>query len=220
MTTLTGGKRWARLVETLFSATYLVVVVAVGWHLVTADNALQRLYGLMALILIGGDCFHLLPRLYYLWLGAGAQQALWLGLGKLVTSLTMTVFYVCLYWVYLLYYGLTATPLVQGLVYLLAVVRCAICLLPQNQWFCGGGTTRWRIYRNLPFLLLGLLIIGLYGGQVGSGGVNQFSTMSVAVSLSFAFYVPVVLFATRYPALGALMLPKTCVYVWIVLLGL
>ena len=37
--------------------------------------------------------------------------------------------------------------------------------------------------------------------------------------MSFACYIPVVLFADTVPAVGMLMIPKTCAYVWAVLIG-
>ena len=43
--------------------------------------------------------------------------------------------------------------------------------------------------------------------------------MWLAVSLSFAFYIPVVLWADAVPLMGMLMIPKTCAYVWIVWMG-
>ena len=43
--------------------------------------------------------------------------------------------------------------------------------------------------------------------------------MWLAVTLSFGFYIPVVLFADTIPVIGMLMIPKTCAYVWAVLMG-
>ena len=43
--------------------------------------------------------------------------------------------------------------------------------------------------------------------------------MAIAVFLSFAFYVPVVLWGTTIRIVGMLMIPKTLAYVWIVLIG-
>ena len=37
--------------------------------------------------------------------------------------------------------------------------------------------------------------------------------------LSFGFYIPVVLWAEVHPLIGMLMIPKTCAYVWTVLIG-
>lgn len=37
--------------------------------------------------------------------------------------------------------------------------------------------------------------------------------------LIVTFYIPVVLWADVSPMIGMLMLPKTCMYVWIVIMG-
>lgn len=43
--------------------------------------------------------------------------------------------------------------------------------------------------------------------------------MWLTIVLSFGFYIPVVLFAGTIPAIGMLMIPKTCAYAWTVLIG-
>ena len=43
--------------------------------------------------------------------------------------------------------------------------------------------------------------------------------MALAIILSFALYVPVVLWGNVFPVVGVLMIPKTLAYVWIVLMG-
>ena len=43
--------------------------------------------------------------------------------------------------------------------------------------------------------------------------------MALTIVLSFAFYIPVVLFSSSAPWTGALMIPKTLAYVWTVLIG-
>ncbi|HPF18680.1 MAG TPA: hypothetical protein PLY08_03755 [Bacillota bacterium] len=42
--------------------------------------------------------------------------------------------------------------------------------------------------------------------------------MWLAILLSFAFYLPVVLWSNRYPKIGMLMLPKTCTYLWMLVM--
>ena len=48
---------------------------------------------------------------------------------------------------------------------------------------------------------------------------RAFRWLWLTVVLSFACYLPVVLFADTVPAVGMLMIPKTCAYVWTVLIG-
>lgn len=43
--------------------------------------------------------------------------------------------------------------------------------------------------------------------------------MWLTIVLSFGFYIPVVLWADTIPMIGMLMIPKTCTYVWTVLIG-
>ena len=48
---------------------------------------------------------------------------------------------------------------------------------------------------------------------------KAFRNMWLTIVLSFAFYLPVVLFADQIPVIGMLMIPKTCAYVWTVWIG-
>ena len=43
--------------------------------------------------------------------------------------------------------------------------------------------------------------------------------MWLTIVLSFGFYIPVILWANTVPMIGMLMIPKTCAYVWTVLIG-
>ena len=70
-----------------------------------------------------------------------------------------------------------------------------------------------------PFALLGFLIIILFFNSARKEGDKEFKFMWLTIVLSFAFYIPVVLFADAMPLIGMLMIPKTCAYVWTVLIG-
>ena len=48
---------------------------------------------------------------------------------------------------------------------------------------------------------------------------KAFRWMWLTIVLSFGFYIPVVLWADVNPMIGMLMIPKTCAYVWTVLIG-
>ena len=109
--------------------------------------------------------------------------------------------------------GLTAA------VYALAAARAALCMMPQNQWLSADAPLVWGIYRNIPFALLGLLIIVLFSKSAKEHGDRAFRWMWLTIVLSFGFYIPVVLWADAVPLIGMLMIPKTCAYVWTVLIG-
>lgn len=141
-----------------------------------------------------------------------------LGLGKWITSVTMTVFYVLLYYVWRKRYQIEGQKNLTIAVYALSAVRIVLCMMPQNQWLTNHTPLTWGILRNIPFALLGLLIIVLFWQKARRPG-DPFRLLWLAVTLSFGFYLPVVLFSDTYPLVGTLMIPKTLAYVWIVWMG-
>ena len=165
------------IIETVFDIFYLVTVLTLGIRMIrgSKDNTQFRLFGLMAVVLGAGDSFHLVPRALALCTTGLENYAVPLGLGKWITSVTMTVFYVLLYYVWRKRYQIKGQKDLTIAVYALSAVRIVLCMMPQNQW--------------------------------------------LTIVLSFGFYLPVVLWADVNPLIGMLMIPKTCAYVWTVLIG-
>ncbi|MGI6000013.1 MAG: hypothetical protein ACOX8J_03270 [Candidatus Merdisoma sp.] len=207
--------------ETLFDAVYLITVITLGIRMIRKCQGQKqfRLFGVMAIVLGAGDAFHLIPRAVALCTTGLESYTALLGAGKLITSITMTVFYILLYYVWRLRYDIHGKNGITAAVYLLAAIRIALCLFPQNQWLSAEAPLSWGIYRNIPFALLGLLIIVLFFQKARESKDQAFRWMWLTIVLSFAFYIPVVLWADTVPLIGMLMIPKTCAYVWTVLIG-
>ena len=209
------------IMETAFDAVYLVTVLTVGVRMIREHKAARQfhLFGWMAVVLGAGDAFHLVPRAWALCTTGLENYAFALGLGKAITSVTMTVFYVLLYYVWRQRYHVQGQKSLTVAVYALAALRVLLCLMPQNQWFSAPAPLSWGIYRNIPFALLGLLVILLFYRSGKSSHDKAFRWMWLTIVLSFAFYIPVVLWADTIPLIGMLMIPKTCAYVWTVMIG-
>lgn len=210
------------IMETLFDIAYLVGVILAGVLMVrrAGKSGLVKLFGCMAIMLGAGDAFHLLPRVYALWSAGGvAAHVAALGVGKAVTSITMTVFYLLLYYVWKKRYDVRTGGITTIGMWALAVLRIALCLFPQNGWLVEDAPLSWAILRNIPFLLMGIWAIILFKNKVKENQDAVFKNMPLAILLSFAFYIPVVLFADIWPIVGVLMIPKTLAYVWIVRMG-
>lgn len=207
--------------ETAFDAVYLCTVIVLGIIIVKHSKTSRQhlIFGIMAIVLGVGDSFHLVPRAIALCTTGLENFTFSLGVGKLITSITMTIFYVLLYHVWRERYQIIGKRNLTFLVYGLAILRCVICAFPQNGWTSESPSVLWGILRNIPFALLGLLDIFLFFKSANQSNDKLFKTMWLAITLSFLFYIPVVLFSEVYPAAGALMIPKTLAYVWIVLLG-
>ena len=164
--------------------------------------------GLATLLLGCGDAFHLVPRVLNYFVSADFSA--WLGIGRLVTSITMTVFYVLLYRLWLKVYKEKENRAVSIAVYVLTALRVVLCLMPQNRWIANESDVTWGIIRNVPFVAMGIVTV-LY-----LLSWYQEWQLALLVALSFACYMGVVLYAHEKPMMGMLMIPKTICYICLI----
>lgn len=208
-------------IETVFDVCYLVGVVTLGIIMIknSRGNKQYRLFGFMAVVLGLGDAFHLVPRAIALCTTGLENFTFALGMGKFITSITMTVFYILLYYVWRIRYNVKGKKGYTIAVYLASAARILLCLCPENAWTSAQSPLSWGIYRNIPFTILGLIVIYLFYKSSREHNDVLFKNMWLTIVISFGFYLPVVLFADIVPIIGMLMIPKTLAYVWTVWIG-
>ena len=97
----------------------------------------------MAVVLGAGDAFHLVPRALALCTTGLENYTVALGAGKFITSITMTIFYVILYYVWRIRYEVKGRNAVTAAVYALAALRILLCLFPQNRWLSEDAPLSW-----------------------------------------------------------------------------
>lgn len=213
-------KRVFGKIEVIFDILYLAIASLIGLYLLFTSNGLtlRILAGLMALVLAGGDAFHLIPRIHVINTGREELYRRSLGIGKQITSITMTVFYVMLWHIAQSLYGFNLFTLWIFVIYTLAIIRIVLCLMPQNRWIDRYPPISWGIYRNIPFFMMGVIIAFVFFQNRNL--VPAFYWTWLAILLSFGFYLPVVLYANKNPKIGMLMLPKTLMYVWLLVMCL
>ena len=210
------------VMEAIFDAAYLIfdLVAAILFFTFSKGNILFVLYGILTLTLCGGDAFHLVPRIIRAVRGSDEKIKRQLGIGLQVSSVTMTVFYIILMYVWKFTFPEMIIPtIVEAVVWISAVVRIVICLFPQNNWCTDEGNMKLSIARNGVFAVTGIGVIILY---IISGNANGYgmTRMVAAIILSFGCYLPVTLFSKTKPKVGLLMIPKTCAYMWMIAMGL
>lgn len=207
--------------ETAFDIVYLITVITLGIVMLKNSRGKKQyiLFGIMAVVLGCGDAFHLVPRAIALCTTGLADYTVALGIGKLITSITMTIFYLLLYYVWRQRYQIKEQKNITSIVWFLSIARIILCLFPQNEWTSAAPSLAWGIYRNIPFALLGLVIVIFFYRSARQNADKPFANLWLTIVISFACYLPVVLFAEIYPLVGILMIPKTCAYVWTVLIG-
>ncbi len=196
--------------ESIFDIAYLLFAIISGCLILyRAKEGVEKLMGWAALILGVGDAFHLLPRVMAYFVPA--DMSFYLGIGKFVTSITVTIFYILLYYIWIYRYEKERNQRGIILIWVLAVIRTIICLFPKNGWTGNGGNITWAVFRNIPFVLMGAYICYLYYQDRNKDRI--FRNFWLYILFSFLFYLPVTVGTGIMPALGMLMLPKTVCYI-------
>ena len=168
--------------ENLFCAGYLLFAFTAGSIFLSREGAFFLGCAVMTFLLAGGDAFHLIPRIIANLRPGWPDQKRWLGLGNLISSITMTLFYVALARVMdISEPGIMPAALPVVLI-ILSVIRICLCCAPANNWSGDGGSQRWRLYRNIPFLITGIMTV-LYLTVLYRKWL-----LAVLVALSFFFY--------------------------------
>ena len=210
------------IMEAIFDVCYLLfdLVAAILFFAFSKGSTLYILYGILTLTLCGGDAFHLVPRVIRAFNGSNDKIKKQLGRGLQISSITMTVFYIILMYIWQnTFYEMSIPVALEIIVWVSAVVRIAICFLPQNNWCSDEGNMTLSIIRNAVFAVTGIGVIILYAIS-GNTYDYHMTRMVAAIIISFGCYLPVTLLSKKYPKVGLLMIPKTCAYIWVIVMGL
>lgn len=212
-----------KAMETIFCMVYLGFLIVCIWNFfsLVKSSKIFLIFGCLTTVLAFGDGFHLIPRILDNMKKRGIEsKEFWFGLGSQISSITMTWFYLLLYFVYRkLFPDNLPGRIFDIFLYMTIILRVFICLLPDNDWYSKDRNIGLSILRNLIFLVTGVMEIFLFAFIGNKGGYGLWK-MAIAIGLSFAFYLPVAFGAHKHPKLGMLMIPKTLCYVWMLCMGL
>ena len=142
------------VMEAIFDAAYLIfdLVAAILFFIYSNGNMLFILYGILTLTLCGGDAFHLVPRIIRAVCGSSDKIKKQLGIGLQISSITMTVFYIILMYIWKFTFpGFTIPVIIEVIIWISAIVRIVICMLPQNNWCTDEGNMKLSVIRNSVF---------------------------------------------------------------------
>lgn len=191
------------------------------------ERKARRWLLLAVLILALGDSFHTVPRIIRTIAGVTIPEALtwfgrkwdWIALGLVISSATMSLFYFLLFQYRKEHRG-TPWTVWSWVMLGLLIARLGILPCPLNSWE-GNAAPGWRIYRNIPFTLMGLIVIVALFQDAQTAARRERRLLKAAawcLVTSFATYWVTILGAPAYPVLGAMMLPKTIAYLVAVIL--
>ncbi len=219
----------ARYAEGIFCIVYLLFMIVVTYTAYKeydriADDEMFLRHSLrfgfaymMGMLLIIGDGFHLIPRIIIAFRGSMWKQHIFLGMGNMISSITMTFFYnlILMLGDSVEFNETEYNWNIEKAILILTIIRVIVLLMPMNKWYTEEGSRTWSKIRNSFFVLIGILtIIGLT--QVSANcytmPVHFYLIIIILIILSFAFYLPVAIDGKKNPKLGVLMMPKTLCY--------
>jgi hypothetical protein len=219
--------------EVTFNIAYLVAIwtlVALMWvrreRVAPADQHSARLItGAFALLALG-DTGHVGFRVLAYALGGleGTSLAVFghslglVGLGALATAITVTLFYALFLLVWqdrfdrsLGWFGL--------LLLIMAALRLVLMIPAVNQWNSVVPPQPWSLVRNAPLVVQGLGVAYLILRDARAARDRTFIWIGINILVSYACYLPVILFVQQAPLVGMLMIPKTLAYIAVAVLA-
>lgn len=222
MTKQSDTPRLPDLMEAVFDTCYLLfdLIAGILFFAFSHGSPLFLLYGILTWTLCFGDAFHLVPRVLRAVKGSNEKIERQLGIGLQISSITMTIFYILLLYIWKqTFYEMTAPVMLEILIWVSAAVRIVVCMLPQNNWCGKEGNRKLSVIRNAVFAVTGICVIVLYVMSGNTYGYHM-TRMAAAIVVSFGCYLPVTLLSKKMPKIGMLMIPKTCAYIWMIVMGL
>lgn len=209
----------ADIAECSFDFIYLTLILIVGYTMWTRRGSKDYTYfAAMCLLLGGGDSFHLLPRVYSKMVAMNETVTAAIGIGNLISAITMSLFYVLFLEVISIRYNKPLTK-TRYWMYVLLAARIIALLLPQNDWIHHTHNLTISWIRNVPFMAMGAIIVWLLFDVVKGHPEDGFRYMWIYVTGSFGCYIPVALCNLELKYQIILMIVKTIMYVMIVLTG-
>ena len=212
--------------EVIFNVAYLIaiwgIVIMMTLHrdrVAPQDRRVAALGRWAFLLLALGDTGHVGFRVWAYAAGGlentvtvlGREVGL-VGLGALATALTVTVFYVLVLMMWQARYG-KPYGWFGMLLFAMAGLRLLLMIPAVNQWNNVVPPQPWSIVRNLPLMVLGLGVAYLFLRDALRTHDRPFVWVGALIVLSYAMYIPVILFVQQAPMVGMLMVPKTLAYV-------
>ena len=199
--------------EIFFDIFYLSVIFSLSINLLLKDgfgassSRIYHLAGFMSLILFFGDSFHLFPRILSFFKRENLSIIDTIGIGKQLASITITFFYVILWHLGNIIFNTKISFGFSFLIYLLALIRIILCLVPQNE------NKLWFIYRNIPFLFL-VLVVGILFFVYRNKNISlTYGWFAILISL---IVYSVFIFRRKNKSITIFIILKSISYIWLI----
>ena len=206
---------WVEIIfDILYLATIWTLVVLMFRKRGNLENRNRRI-GILFLwaffLLALGDTGHVGFRVFAYISGGLEENAVLVGVGKLTTAITVTFFYMIVAEIWRLRFDHKKNYLWWILI-VTGVIRLLIMIPSGNVWGSVSTPLSWSLARNIPLMIQGITVAVLLLADAVKHNDKIVKNISIWIFVSYACYLPVILFVNMVPMLGMLMMPKTLAY--------
>ena len=204
------------IIKSSFYIIFLVLVLVVGIKMLinSKGNVLAMIFGLTILVLGVGEGFHILPRILEIFNNDIGTYGPMMETGRFISSISIILVYLLLFRFWKKYYKVTDNTNMEKILLLLGVIGVILSVI-----FKDSTDYSLIILRNLPIILIGYFVILGYKKQAAITSDKGFKYLWLAMLLSLVFTIAFELLSFNYEFLVILMMPKTLMFIWIVVMG-
>ncbi len=204
--------------EIIFDVFYLITIwILVAKMYVKRDNLTLKTKPVGILFLVAffllafGDTGHVGFRVVAYAMGGLENNPVLVGIGKLTTTVTVTFFYMLVAEIWRIRFEYKRNVIWWGFM-ITGVARLIIMIPGGNGWISVESSFGWSIARNIPLMIQGIGVSVLLLRDSIEINDSLMKKISIWIFVSYACYLPVILFVHKTPLLGMLMMPKTLAY--------
>lgn len=204
------------IIKSTFYIIFIIISLVVGINMLINSKGDKRakIFGFMVLFLGIGEGFHLVPRILEIFTNDSDIFGPIIDTGRFIASMTIVIVYLMLFRFWKVYYKVSTSKKLDIVLFVLAIISVSFSVI-----FMNTGETYFIALRNLPTVMIGAIIIYNFKKKYSKTANQPFKYLWLAVLLALLFTVGFELLSSSYPFLIILMMPKTLMYIWIVLMG-
>jgi len=206
------------IMEIIFSFTYLIyiciIVIFMSKNLkkVKKDEIKTAKYILLAFLsLMIGDLGHVGARLVTFFSENFTLAYGIFGIGVLIEMIGLIFLFIFYTNAWRIHFNKPNNLIFKSLIGV-GIIGLIIFTFPQNQWNTEPISYEWLIFRNIPWLILGIVLASLIIRDARAVKDPILIRIGILILISFLFYMPVIFFGSIEPMLGMLMIPGTIIY--------
>ena len=204
------------VIKSTFYFVFIIIALFTSITMLTNAKGDRRIsiFGLIVLFLGIGEAFHLVPRIIEIFTGNTENLQPYIDYGRVISSISIIFVYLFLFWFWKIYYKVSSPKNVDVALITLGVIGIVLSVILKSTDY-----TYMILIRNLPTIVIGTIIVYYFKRSSLSITKDSFRHLWLAVSLGLVFTTGFELFSSSYSFLIILMMPKTLVYIWLVLMG-